>query len=175
MKRTYKQAPFDEEFRKNVARLLDLAEREVLVITGEGSSYQYQELRWGMERARERGVDFKIYCVRPRREYVNKALQLGCEVYVGEQELDEHYLIVDGKHCMTSAIRPRAEIGKRAGEIRMNDEQLAREKAKLFSELISKSKKEEKMRVSEDPLWKLVHHPIDFGYDTHSEKFEEEL
>ncbi|MDI6820534.1 MAG: hypothetical protein QMC89_06510 [Candidatus Hodarchaeaceae archaeon] len=75
-----------------------------------------------MKRARERGVKFKIYCVRPPQAYVNNALQLGCEVYVGNKE---HYLIVDKKHCMTSAVRAGAETGKRAGKVRTDDEKFA--------------------------------------------------
>jgi hypothetical protein len=175
VKREFKQTPFDEEFRKNVLNLLNMAKKEVLVITGEGGSYQYLDLRWALEEARERGVSIKIYCVRPPVEYVNKILQLGCEVYVGKEELEEHYLIVDREHGMTSAMRAGAEVGKRAGEVRLNDKAFAKGKARLFDELVSKAKRERKIKREADPLWKLIKEPLDFGFDTHSERFEEEL
>ena len=175
MKREFKQTPFDEEFRKNVLGLLDIAKGEVIIITGEGGSYQYQELRWAVKRARGRGVKFKIYCVRPPQAYVNKALELGCDIYVGNKDLKEHYLIVDKKHCMTSSVRVGAETGKRAGEVRTGDEKFAKEKVKLFNELVSDAKREREPKVEEDPLWRLANNPLDFGYDTHSERLEEEL
>jgi len=174
VKRVFKQTPFDEEFRKNVFELLGMAKKEVIVITGEAGSYQYQELRWAVEKARKRGVSFKIYCTHPPVEYVNKVLQLGGKVYVGEERLAEHYLIVDRKHCMTSAVRPKEKVGVRAGEVRLNDKRFARGKVELFDKLVSKAEKA-RPKPEEDPLWKLVNNPIDFGYDTHSEKFEEEL
>lgn len=174
-KKAYRQTAFDEEFRKNVLKLLKMAKKEVIVVTGEAGSYQYQDLRWEVERVRERGVSFKIYCVRPLKEYVNQLLRLGCDVFIGEEDVKEHFFLVDRKSCMTSVVRPRLEIGKRAGEVRINDRKFAIGKIRLFRELVSKAKKERKMRVEEDPLWKLINNPLDFGFDTHSERFEEEL
>jgi hypothetical protein len=145
------------------------------VITGEGGSYQYQDLRWALEEARKRGVSIKIYCTHPPVEYVNKTLQLGCEVFVGENGLKEHYLIVDREHGMTSMVRAGGEVGKRAGEVRLNDKAFAKEKARLFDELASKAKRERKIKKEKGPLWKLVKEPLDFGFDTRAERLEEEL
>lgn len=41
----------DEDFRGKVRKLLDEAEQEIFIITGEGGSYQYQDLRWALERS----------------------------------------------------------------------------------------------------------------------------
>ncbi len=112
---------FDEDFRKKVRELLDEAEEEIIIITGEGGSYQYQDLRWALERARDRGAYVKIYCVHPPQTYINKSLSLGSEIYMGDKDPDNHYLIVDGKHTVTSKVRAGRDVGKRKGEVRRND------------------------------------------------------
>lgn len=170
-----KNDSLDEDFRGKVRKLLDEAEQEIFIITGEGGSYQYQDLRWALERAQERGVSVKIYCVHPPQTYVNKNLQLGSDVYIGNEDLENHYLVVDGKHTIVSKIRAGEEVGKRKGELKRNEEEFAREKIDLFHKLASQAEKINEPKIDEDPLQQLIQNPLNFGYDTHSEKFEEEL
>lgn len=171
----FERGAFDEGFRENVRELLDEAEEEVIIITGEGESSQYQDLRWAVERAGERGVSIKIYCVHPPQTYLNKNLRLASEIYMGDKDPEEHYLIVDGRHVITSTLRARDEVGARKGTVRRNDEEFAEEKIDLFHSLASDAEKVTEMKIEEDPFRQIVNGPLDFGYDTHSEKFEEEL
>lgn len=175
MSSDFEPSALDEKFRENVHDLLEKAEKEVIIITGEGGSYQYQDLHWALERVSEKGIPIRIYCVHPPRTYINKNLQLASEIYRGDEDPDEHYLIVDRKHTVTSAARAGKDVGARKGETRNNDKEFAEEKINLFHSLASEAEEVTEIEVEEDPLWKLIQNPIDFGYDTHSEKFEEEL
>ncbi|KXA96381.1 hypothetical protein AKJ39_04685 [candidate division MSBL1 archaeon SCGC-AAA259J03] len=171
----FTRGAFDEEFRENVRGLLEEAEEEIIIVTGEGGSYQYQDLRWALERAADRGVSIKIYCVHPPQTYLNKNLQLTSEIYRGDRDPEDHYLIVDGKHTVISTVRAGEETGERRGEVRREDKRFAEEKVQLFDNLASAAEKVNEMEIEKDPLRQLVENPLDFGYDTHSEKFEEEL
>lgn len=166
---------FDESFRRKVRDLLDEAEEEIAIINGEEVFYQHLDLRWALERVIERGGSVKIYYVHPPQAYINKNLSLGFEIYRGDREPDNHYLIVDGKHTVTFEVRAGRDVGKREVQVRRNDEKFAQEKIELFQTLASEGEKITEMDIEKDPLRKLVNNPLDFGYDTHSEKFEEEL
>lgn len=173
MKYTYLPSPFDGEFRKNVAKLLSLAEKEVDIVTGEAGSFQYQDLKWAVRKARERGVKFKIYCSHPPAEFVNQLVRLGSEVYIGE-DLPEHFFVVDGTHWMTSETRPGKALDKRSGQVGIEEESEAKQRKKEFDELIKNAKKGQ-IRPERDPLLQLVEAPLDLGFDTKSEELEEYL
>lgn len=173
MKYAYEPAPFDGEFRKNVAKLLSLAEREVDIVTGEAGSFQYQDLKWAVEKARERGVKFKVYCSHAPAEFVNRLLSLGCEVFVGK-DLPEHFFVVDGKHWMTSETRPGEAVGKRSGKVGIGEEKEARQRKRRFAKLTKKARAGQST-PEKDPLLRLVKAPPDFGFDTKSEELEEYL
>lgn len=61
MSSDFEPSALDEKFRENVRDLLEKAEKEVIIITGEGGSYQYQDLRWALERVSEKGIPIRRY------------------------------------------------------------------------------------------------------------------
>src|SRR5438132_4985331 len=65
----------DEDFRRKVAKLIDYAKDEIIVITGEISACGFPDLKWAAERARERGVTVKVYASKPSPDITTPYLQ----------------------------------------------------------------------------------------------------
>ena len=63
--KTIKHDSTDENFRRDAASLIDSARKEVLVIVGEIRAYGFPDLKWAVERARKKGVSFRIYAANP--------------------------------------------------------------------------------------------------------------
>ena len=111
----YASDPMDEEFRKHVIDLFNSVEKEIDIITGEGSAFGYQDVRWALKKARERGIKCRVYATDPL--FVNKWLSYGCEIYRGKEEVRDHYLIIDGKSFIHSHPHTRREVGVMEGEV----------------------------------------------------------
>lgn len=164
----YTPDPLDEEFRKYVIKLFNSAKKEVEIITGEGSAFGYQDIRWALKKARERGVKYRVYTTDPL--FVNKWLSYGCDIYKGKEEVKDHYLVVDGKSFIHSYPHIRREVGVREGEIHINDSEKAKEILKRFEAMISKA---EKISKSKDPLEEILENPRDWGVKTDSSQIDE--
>jgi len=166
---------FDEDFRRKVRMLLDSAEKDVVIITGEGAAFGFQDLRYATERAVERGVEVKIYSVAPTPVFLNKVLMLGCRVYRGKEATRDHFLVIDGKDWAVSREHPPAEVGRRRGELYLNDRRGARKILTDFGRL-TKSAEEVKIPMwDSDPLVQTIKHPKSWGVKTDARKFREEL
>jgi hypothetical protein len=167
-------SPTDDVFRKYVRELIDLANREILVIAGELGSYRFPDLRWAFRRAINRGVRIRIYASNPPQEIINGLLAHGCEIYVGK-EVKRHYLIVDSKSWVYSSPHPRGVLGVRCGKAHINEPENAKKKVNHFNRLVSKAKKIKTVKWDEDPLWTALKNPPDWGVETDSLRLEEEL
>ncbi len=163
----------DEYFRDYARQLIDSAREDILIITGEVGSYRFPDLRWAAERARTRGVSVKVYASKPSQRVVNGLLALGIEVYKGPPTKD-HYLVVDSKSYIHSRPHPPV-LGKREGEVHLNEPRSARKVVRKFQELVEKGRRVRKSDWTEDPLWKALQKPFDWRVDTHASRLDEEF
>lgn len=170
-----RRTELDGDFRQKVKELLDSAEREIVVITGEFSAYGYLDLRWATERAIERGAKFRMYATSPTPQYANKILMLGGEVYRGKKRTKDHFLIVDGKSWVRSREHPSRAVGERWGEVHMNDRKGAKPLLREFNNLLKAAEKIEGIDHKVDPLTRAIENPRDWGIETDSRNFEKEL
>jgi len=170
-----KKTELDEDFRWKVRMLLDSAKREVIIITGEGAAFGFQDLRYATERAVERGVEVKIYSVAPTPEFLNKVLMLGCRVYRGREMTEDHFLVIDGRDWAVSREHPPAEVGRRRGELHLNDRRGARKILVKFDRLIKGAEEVKAPMWDLDPLVEAIKHPKSWGVKTDARKFREEL
>jgi phosphatidylserine/phosphatidylglycerophosphate/cardiolipin synthase-like enzyme len=159
----YGPDPLDEGFRSNIIKLLGSAKKEVVVVTGEASSFGYYDLRKAAKRARERGVNIRVYATKPELSFVNAALNSGFEVYIGDEEQKIHYSVYDGRSVMVSEERPEGRIGARKGSVFVDDPKKAREVLDRFDRLVSKSEKVTKSALKDDSLYQLIQNPPDWG------------
>lgn len=164
----YSSDPLDEEFRKYVIELFNSAKKEVIIITGEGQAFGYQDIRWAVKNARERGVKYRVYATDPL--YVNKWLAYGCDIYKGKEKVTDHYLVVDGKSFIHSYPHDRRKIGVREGEVHSNDPEAAKEILDRFGRMVSKA---EKISMAKDPLEEILENPRDWGIETDAYKVDE--
>ena len=164
----YSPDQLDEDFRRYVIELFNSAQEEVVIITGEGSAFGYQDVRWAVKEARERGVKYRIYATNPL--FIDKWLAYGCDVYKGKEEVMDHYLVVDGKSFIQSYPHPRMEIGVREGEVHLNDPEGAGEILERFERIVSKA---DKISISRDPLVEILENPRDWGVETDASKIDE--
>ena len=166
-------SPTDEIFRERVKELIDSAQKEVLVIAGELGSYRFPDLKWAMRRALRRGVKIRIYASHPSQAIINGLLSRGCKIYSGK-EIKDHYLIVDAKSWVHSKPHPPI-LGVRKGEAHINEPQKAKQLVTKFNQLISKANEKKTIQWNQDPLWRALQNPPDWGIETDSSKLEEEL
>lgn len=170
-----RKTEFDEDFRRKVRELLDSAEKEVVIITGEGSSFGFLDLKHAAERAVERGVKIRVYATNPVPEFLNKVLMLGGKVYRGKKKAGNHFFIVDGKDWVVSKEHPPRVIGKRHGEVHLNDRKSAKKILLEFGGLVKSAERVKKPIWDEGPLVQSIWHPKSWGIKTDAEKLEEEL
>jgi len=171
--KTIKHDSTDENFRRDAASLIDSARKEVLVIVGEIRLYGFPDLKWAVERARKKGVSFRIYAANPPQQVVNGLLAKGIRVYKGSV-MKDHYLIVDSKSFIHS--RPHQPVvGRREGEVYVNKPAEARKVVKRFEKLVENSKPLTKVDWKQDPLWKALQKPLDWKVDTHAFSIDEEF
>ena len=165
----------DEDFRRKVRTLLDSAKREIVIITGEGAAFGFQDLRYATERAVERGAEVKIYSVSPVPEFLNKVLTLGCSIYRGKRKTKDHYLVIDGRDWVISREHPTADVGRRRGELHLNDRKGARKILGQFRHLIEEAEEIKTPAWDSDPLIEAVERPRSWGVRTDAKRFREEL
>ena len=170
-----RKTDFDEDFRRKVRALLDSAKREVVIITGEGSSFGFLDLRSATERAIERGVRVSVYTTNPVPEFLNKSLMLGCKVYQGKETARDHFFVVDGRDWVASKEHPPKLAGERYGRVHLNDRKGAKEILSDFSQLIEKAKRVKTLSWDSDPLVWAIKHPESWGMKTDAKKFREEM
>ena len=171
--KTIKRDSTDENFRRDAAKLIDSAKREVLVIAGEIGAYGFPDLKWAAERARKKGVSVKVYATNPPQHVVNGLLAKGIEVYRGPRMRD-HYLVVDSKSFIHS--KPHGPIvGKREGEVYVNKPAAASKIVKHFEKLLENAKPITKVDWKRDPLWKALQKPLDWKVDTRASRLDEEF
>jgi len=170
-----KRTELDEDFRRKVRMLLDSAEREVAIITGEGAAFGFQDLRYATERAVERGVKVKIYTSAPIPEFLNKVVLLGCQVHRGKKMMKDHFLVIDGRDWVISREHLPARVGKRLGEVHLNDRNGAKKILTNFNRIIRGAKEVKEPMWELDPLVEAIKHPKSWGVKTDARKFREEL
>jgi len=170
-----KRAELDQDFRQKVKMLLDSAEREVVIITGEGAAFGFQDLRYATERAVERGVKVKIHTVTPTPEFLNKVMLLGCKVYRGRKKIKDHFLVIDGRDWVISREHPPSKVGERRGEVYLNDRNGAKRVLTNFNRLIQSAEEVKTPMWELDPLVEAIKHPKSWGVKTDARKFREEL
>ncbi len=172
----YKKSFLDEDFRRGVLTLLEDARKEALVITGEFSTLgYYQDLRTAVRDAINRGVQFRVYLTEENWGVLNKLLNWGCEVYLGDEPSKTHYLIIDKSSWMISEEHPRKRVGVRLGEYKKGDPETASKLAAKFDRLIEKAHKLRKPDWTKDPLAKFIKSPVDIGFETDSSGIDVEL
>jgi len=160
----------DALFRREVKELIDSAKREIIVIAGELSAYEFHDLKLAAESARDKGIKIRIYASRPDQDAVNRLLYNGCEVYLGTEKPRDHYMIVDGIPYMISKkeklSRGRTRVGGRYAKKHINDPKGAQELIAYFEKLARKAKKAE--ITGKDPLTRALESPADWGIETDS-------
>ena len=156
--KTIKRDSTDENFRRDAAKLIDSAKKDVLVIAGEIGAYNFPDLKWAAERARKRGVSVKVYATNPPQHVVNGLLAKGIEVYKGPL-MKDHFLVVDSKSFIHS--KPHQPVvGRREGEVYVNNPAAARKVVRRFEKLVENSRRMTK---------------VDWKVDTHSSRLDEEF
>jgi len=165
--------PTDEQFRSHASKLIDSARNEILIISGEIGSYRFLDLKWAAERARKRGVSIRVYASKPPQRIVNGLLARGIEVYIGPPVRD-HYLVVDGKSYIHSKPHPPV-LGKREGEVHLNQPREAKKIVSLFEELLAGARPVKRIDWEKDPLWRALKKPFDWKVDTHASRLDEEF
>jgi len=172
MESSFRESFLDREFRREMKNLIDSAEKEILVITGEAGSFEnYQDLRWAIQRAVDRGVKVRVFATSPRKAIVNKMISTGCEVYIGKEELGDHYTVIDRRVVVESKKHPPGELGVRHG-LGHEDAKKAEDLAKRFENYVKRATKAD-MDEKEDPALKLLQNPLDIGFSTDSREIDQ--
>ena len=170
-KTSFKASPQDEEFRRIMRDLIDKSEKGILVVTGEGGAFKYyQELRWAIKRAIERGVKVRVYAGAPEQATVNKLIDYGAEVYLGGTVPKDHYTVLDNRIVVESLEHEPRKRGVRRGLIHSNPK-TAREKASEFNGYIKNAVKAKTDRRA-DPLLKVLKSPLRLSFKTNSEHID---
>ncbi|MFZ2456116.1 MAG: hypothetical protein WAX07_06540 [Candidatus Altiarchaeia archaeon] len=170
----YKSSPSDEEFRQLMRKLIDEAKKEILVVTGEAGAFKhYEDLKWAIRRAAQRGLKVKVYARTPEQSTVNKMLSYGCEVYLGDAVPKDHYTVIDRKVYIESLEHEPHKTGVRKGSA-YYDSAKAKEKAREFSQYVSKARKA-KIDMTADPLLNALKAPLYFDFEIDSDKIDSSL
>jgi phosphatidylserine/phosphatidylglycerophosphate/cardiolipin synthase-like enzyme len=164
----YKSDELDEDFRKHVIELFRNATKSITIITGEGSAFGYQDIRWALKEALDRGVKCRVYGNDPL--YVSKWLSYGCKLYQGTEKAGDHFLVVDDHSFIHSFLHERKKIGVRVGEVHYLDAFNAKKIIKRFDLLVKHSKK---LTFAEDPLVCVLKNPRDLGAVTKSSEIDD--
>src|SRR3989344_8083164 len=117
--KAYNKSANEGIFRKNVLELLKGAKKEIIVVTGEFYVFeQFQDLRWGIKEAIERGAKVKVIAKSPSTIMINKLLNWGAEVYQTSEIPKEHFVLFDENAVMTTREHEAYTIkGVREGSI----------------------------------------------------------
>jgi hypothetical protein len=157
-----KRSPFDNEFRRIVTEHIRTANKNIKIVTGEISSYNYFDLRNAAEDAAERGIKIDVYATSPDRDIINRLVHNGINVYVGEQIPQNHFMVIDNKKVIISFKRRDRKIptpmGDRTG--RLTDDPREVKKHSLIFEKLKKGAIKQTIS-GEDPLQRILNNPID--------------
>lgn len=159
-----KSDPFDSEFRKIVADSIRNSKKSIKIVTGEIAAYNYFDLRTAAEEAGERGVKIDVYATGPDRDIINRLVHNNINVYIGNEDPRQHFMICDDKFVVTSEkdenrARPtpmgirRGSVLKSAGDVKKYN--------KIFSRLKSAATKEQV--TGEDSLIRALREPVSCG------------
>jgi hypothetical protein len=159
----YKSDELDADFRKHVIELFRTAKKSITIITGEGSAFGYQDVRWALKEALDRGVQCRVYANDPL--YVSKWLSYGVALYKGKEKVEDHFLVVDDMSFIHSFPHERKRIGVREGEVHYCDASGAQDIVKRFESMVKKAKK---LSSAEDPFDRIMKQPRDLGAETQS-------
>lgn len=138
--KTIPQSKFDYKFREMVTDLIDLAQKEILIATGEFSIYYYPDVRQALRNAWHRGVSIKAYLGRCDTDTIYKVVSDGIVVYRGKKPPEEHFIVVDEKHWIKSEDHEPYAPGTRHGPYDTYDVKTATDKAKDFQSLLKTAK-----------------------------------
>lgn len=155
------QSLFDEEFRRHVAKNIRNAKKSVKIVTGEISAYNYFDLRNAAEEAASRRVKIEVYANGPERNIMNRLISHKIDVYIGEENSSEHFMICDYERVIVSKkeenrIRP-TQMGNRKGFI-IDDRSKVRTYIQEFSRLKRNAQKKRMKGI--DPLVKALRKPL---------------
>jgi sugar-specific transcriptional regulator TrmB len=133
-----KRHPHDLYFRLTTEQLVNNAEKEIHVVTGEFSILYFSAVREAFRKAVNRGVDVKAYLGKCDEDTINRSLVIGIDVYRGDKlpRNRDHYLVVDRKHILVSKKHIPYDVGSRHGPLYENKPQIAAKKIKTFEKLI---------------------------------------
>lgn len=151
-KKIVQSDPLNRDYRDTTARLIDMAEKEIITVVGEIGAYTFLDVRWSLEEAIDRGVRVSIYAFNPRPDIRNRLIELGVKLYLGSEVPPQKYLVVDGKHWY---IAKPEEQEKRAGEAHFDDPKGASPLVREFQRYIKDKKPIDKV-AWEDPLLQLT-------------------
>ena len=152
---------FGLKFREHVAREIRKAKKSIKIVTGEGGSYNYFDLRNEAEDAANRGVKIYVYSVWADPDVANRLIHNKMTVYKGNEDPKDHFVIRDDEAVTTSfkeidRIKP-TPMGQRRAEF-TEDSRVVAKSSQTFKRLIGKSKK---VRMSgKDPLEQALEKPI---------------
>lgn len=156
-----KPSLFDEEFRQQVVKHIREATKSIKIVTGEISAYNYLELRNAAEEAADRGIEIDVYATGPDIDIINRLIYNGINVYIGSEDPQEHFMIVDdGKMIISSKEKNRpipTPMGNRKGQIIVKESKKIKEKISEFERLKKKAIKRE--IEDRDPLERMFGKP----------------
>jgi hypothetical protein len=153
--------PFDIEFRTKVAEYIRKAAKNIKIVTGEISAYSFLDLRAAAEEAATKGIEIDVYAKQPDQDISNRLLRLGINVYIGNVDPLEHFMIIDNSEVIVSFKKENRTIPTPIGERRAiitNESQEVKDYIKRFEHLRSSAKN---IEVSgEDPLVRIINSSI---------------
>jgi hypothetical protein len=153
--------PFDLKFREHIASEIRKAKKSIKIVTGEIGSYNYFDLRSAAEDAAKRGVDIHVYSVTPERDITNRLIHNKINVYRGNQDPKEHFIIRDDKAVTISfkdegRIKP-TPMGKRKAKY-TEDPKVVSDSLQIFKKLMQRATK---VKISgRDPLEEALEKPV---------------
>ena len=157
-----KSSLFDEEFRQHVVQYIREATKNIKIVTGEISAYNYLELRNAAEEAANRGIEVDVYATGPDNDIINRLIYKGINVYIGTEDPQEHFMIVDNEKMIISSKgkdRPiPTPMGNREGQIVVKESGKIREKLSEFKRLKERAIKRE--LEGQDPLERAFGKPV---------------
>jgi hypothetical protein len=135
-----KRHPNDLYFRIATTDLINMARKEIHVVTGEFSIMYFSDVREAFREAIEnRNVSVKAYLGKCDVDTINTAIVNNIVVY-HERKLPkrgEHYLVIDRKHVIVSEKHKPYAVGRRHGYIVPDNEEFALDKLSNFDSLIA--------------------------------------
>jgi len=174
---TIGRSPADQEFRKTMISMIDSAQHEIVIITGEFHLYEtFLDVRWAVNDALKRGVTIRIFLKGPHKIVEHNLVKNGAEVYVEPNaDLKDHFMSIDGRAYMVSFTHSPFGIGDRTALYNWNAPEKAKEIEDDFKKLTENLPRATGTAPDRNPLLDLYSEPIDLGYPTDASRLDEEL